>query len=94
MKDPQTDLREIIPAPDFVGGGTILYDAAEMQNVLEKGRGSVRVRAQWSYDKENNCIDVTRIPPTTTVEAIMDKITELVKLGKIRDCLLYTSRCV
>ena len=85
MKDPQADLREIIPAPDFVGGGTILYDAAEMDNVLEKGRGSVRVRAQWSYDKANNCIDVTRIPPTTTVEAIMDKITELVKLGKIRE---------
>ena len=56
MKDPQADLREIIPAPDFVGGGTILYDAAEMQNVLENGRGSVRVRAKWSYDKENNCI--------------------------------------
>ena len=85
MKDPQADLREIIPAPDFVGGGTILYDAAEMQNVLEKGRGSIRVRAQWAYDKENNCIDITRIPPTTTVEAIMDKITELVKLGKIRE---------
>ena len=85
MKDPQADLRETMPAPDFVGGGTILYDAAEMQNVLEKGRGSVRVRAQWSYDKENNCIDVTQIPPTTTVEAIMDKITELVKLGKIRE---------
>ena len=85
MKDPQADLREIIPAPDFVGGGTILYDAAEMQNVLENGRGSVCVRAKWSYDKENNCIDVTQIPPTTTVEAIMDKITELVKLGKIRE---------
>ena len=56
-----------------------------MQNVLEKGRGSIRVRAQWAYDKENNCIDITRIPPTTTVEAIMDKITELVKLGKIRE---------
>ncbi len=53
--------------------------------MLENGRGSVRVRAKWSYDKENNCIDVTRIPPTTTVEAIMDKITELVKLGKIRE---------
>jgi DNA gyrase subunit A len=53
--------------------------------VLENGRGSVRVRAKWSYDKENNCIDVTQIPPTTTVEAIMDKITELVKLGKIRE---------
>ena len=85
MKDDKADLREIIPAPDFVGGGTILYDAAEMENVLENGRGSVRVRAQWSYDKANNCIDVTHIPPTTTVEAIMDKITELVKLGKIRE---------
>ena len=85
MKDEQADLAQIIPAPDFVGGGQILYDAAEMQNVLENGRGSVRVRAQWSYDKENNCIDVTRIPPTTTVEAIMDKITDLVKTGKLRE---------
>ena len=85
MKDEQADLASILPAPDFVGGGQILYDAAEMQNVLENGRGSVRVRAVWRYDKENNCIDVTRIPPTTTVEAIMDKITELVKAGKIRE---------
>ena len=85
MKDDQADLAQLMPAPDFVGGGSILYDAAEMQNVLEKGRGSIRVRAKWAYDKENNCIDITRIPPTTTVEAIMDKITELVKLGKIRE---------
>ena len=85
MKDEQADLASILPAPDFVGGGQILYDAAEMQNVLENGRGSVRVRAVWRYDKENNCIDVTRIPPTTTVAAIMDKITELVKAGKIRE---------
>ena len=85
MKDDQADLMQLLPAPDFVGGGTILYDAAEMANVLENGRGSIRVRAKWAYDKENNCIDVTRIPPTTTVEAIMDKITELVKLGKIRE---------
>ena len=56
-----------------------------MQNVLEKGRGSICVRAQWAYDKDNNCIDITRIRPTTTMEAIMDKITELVKLGKIRE---------
>lgn len=85
MKDEQADLMDIIPAPDFVGGGSILYDAAEMRSVLETGRGSVRVRAHWSYDAESNCIDVTKIPPTTTVEAIMDKITELVKLGKIRE---------
>ena len=83
MKDDQADLAQLMPAPDFVGGGSILYDAAEMQNVLEKGRGSIRVRAQWAYDKENNCIDITRIPPTTTVEAIMDKITELAKKGRV-----------
>ena len=85
MKDPDADLVQILPAPDFVGGGSILYDAAEMRNVLENGRGSIRVRARWAYDKANNCIDITRIPPTTTVEAIMDKITELVKAGKIRE---------
>lgn len=85
MKDENADLMQLLPAPDFVGGGNILYDAAEMKNVLENGRGSIRVRAVWSYDKENNCIDITRIPPTTTVEAIMDKITELVKAGKIRE---------
>ncbi len=85
MKDENADLMQLLPAPDFVGGGSILYDAAEMRNVLENGRGSIRVRAVWAYDKENNCIDITRIPPTTTVEAIMDKITELVKAGKIRE---------
>ena len=85
MKDEQADLSTLLPAPDFVGGGSILYDAAEMYNVYENGRGSIRVRAKWSYDKENNCIDVTQIPPTTTVEAIMDKITELVKAGRIKE---------
>ena len=85
MKDNQADLSTLLPAPDFVGGGTILYDAAEMRNVYENGRGSIRVRAKWSYDKDNNCIDVTQIPPTTTVEAIMDKITELVKAGRIKE---------
>lgn len=85
MKDENAPLAEILPAPDFVGGGAILYDAAEMQNVLEHGRGSVRVRSKWVYDKTNNCIDISQIPPTTTVEAIMDKITELVKLGRIRE---------
>ncbi len=85
MKDDACDLSSILPAPDFVGGGSILYDAAEMQNVYENGRGSIRVRATWSYDAANNCIDVREIPPTTTVEAIMDKIAELVKLGKIRE---------
>ena len=83
--DGTTTEPTLLPAPDFVGGGSILYDAAEMHNVYENGRGSIRVRAKWSYDKENNCIDVTQIPPTTTVEAIMDKIAELAKAGKLKE---------
>ena len=85
MKDPQADLREIIPAPDFVGGGTILYDAAEMENIYENGRGSVRVRARYQYQKEGNMVEITQIPPTTTVEAVMDKIADLVKAGKVKE---------
>jgi DNA gyrase subunit A len=85
MKNSRAEISEIMPAPDFVGGGSILYDAAEIESIYNTGRGNVHVRANWRYDKENNCIDVLEIPPTTTVEAIMDKITELVKAGKIRE---------
>lgn len=85
MKDEQADLKSYLPAPDFVGGGFILYDAQQMESVLETGRGSIRVRARWKFDKSNNCIDITEIPPTTTVEAIMDKIAELVKTGKLKE---------
>ncbi len=85
MKDESADLAQLIPAPDFVGGGAILYDAAEMTSVLESGRGSIRVRAKWNYDKQNNCIEITEIPPTTTVEAIMDKMAELAKANKLRE---------
>lgn len=58
------------------GGGRILYDRAEMENIYRTGRGGIRVRAKYAYDKENNCIDVTQIPPTTTIEAIIDKIID------------------
>ncbi len=85
MKDENADLRQILPAPDFVGGGAILYDAAEMESVLETGRGSIRVRAKWNYDKAGNCIEITQIPPTTTVEAIMDKMAELARSNKLRE---------
>ncbi len=85
MKDEQADLSVCLPAPDFVGGGQILYDAAEMQKVYEQGRGSIRVRAVYRYEKEGNRIEVTQIPPTTTVEAIMDKIADLVKAGRIKE---------
>lgn len=85
MKNPQHDLATTLPAPDFVGGGYILYDAAEMQKIYNSGRGSVRVRAQYQYQKDGNMLEITQIPPTTTVEAIMDKIADLVKAGKIKE---------
>ena len=85
MKDPDHDLSTTLPAPDFVGGGQILYDQAEMESVYNQGRGSIRVRASWEYVPEGNMIEIRQIPPTTTVEAIMDKITELVKQGKVKE---------
>ncbi|MDY4191057.1 MAG: DNA topoisomerase (ATP-hydrolyzing) subunit A [Oscillospiraceae bacterium] len=79
------DVSSVMSGPDFPGGGMILYQPEEMERIYRTGRGSVRVRSRWKYDRENNCIDVTEIPPSTTVEAIIDKIVELVKGGKIRE---------
>ena len=87
MKDPRHDISTTMPAPDFVGGGQILYDEAQMREIYENGRGSVRVRARARYNvvPGENMLEITQIPPTTTVEAIMDKIAELVKAGKIKE---------
>lgn len=85
IKDPDHDISTTMPAPDFVGGGQILYDEAQMRQIYEQGRGSVRVRAAYHTVPGENIVEVTQIPPTTTVEAIMDKIAELVKAGKIRE---------
>lgn len=85
LRDENHDLLSTLKAPDFVGGGQIIYDEAELRRIYETGRGSVRVRARYEYDRENNMIEITQIPPTTTVEAIMDKIAELVKAGKLRE---------
>lgn len=85
MKDEQHDLFTTLPAPDFVGGGQLLYDRDELQKIYDTGRGSVRVRARWQYQPDGNMIEITQIPPTTTIEAIMDKIAELVKAGRIRE---------
>ena len=79
------DLLERMKGPDFPGGGRLLYDEAVLRQIYETGRGTLRVRSVYQYDKENNCIDVTEIPPTTTVEAIIEKITLLVKTGKLRE---------
>lgn len=85
LRDKNHDILTTLQAPDFVGGGEILYNENEMRSVCETGRGSIRVRAKYEYFKEGNVIEIREIPPTTTVEAIMDKIAELVKAGKIRE---------
>lgn len=85
LGDAEHDISQTLLAPDFVGGGYILYDRDELEKIYSTGRGSVRVRAKYSYDKKYNCIDVTEIPPTTTAEAVIDKVVELVKNGKVRE---------
>lgn len=76
---------DTMPAPDFVGGGTIVCNRDEMEEIYRTGRGGIKVRAKYVYDKEFNCIDIKEIPPTTTAEAIIDKIIERVKAGSIRE---------
>ncbi|MCQ4896176.1 DNA topoisomerase (ATP-hydrolyzing) subunit A [Anaerotruncus sp. DFI.9.16] len=85
LKNPGHDILETLRAPDFPGGGYIVYNEDDLRKIYATGRGGIRVRSRWSYDKANNCVDVTEIPPTATVEAIMDKIVDLVKGGKIRE---------
>ena len=85
LRDPNANLMETLKGPDFPGGGSILYDEAELRKIYETGRGSVRVRARWRYDKAAGCIEVTEIPPSTTSEAIIDKVIDLVKAGKLKE---------
>lgn len=85
IKNPDYDINEAVKAPDFIGGGQIVYDDAQMRDIFRTGRGSFKVRSKYAYDKSNNCIDITEIPPTTTAEAIIDKIIEKVKSGAARE---------
>ncbi len=85
IRNPDCDLMEYLPAPDFSTGGEILYDAAEMERIYSTGRGSVRLRARWRYVKGGNLIEIYEIPYTTTTEAIIDKVSELIKAGKVRE---------
>ena len=85
IRDPDADLLDTLPAPDFPTGGEILYDAAEMMQIYSTGRGTFRIRAKWRYVKEGNMIEIYEIPYTTATEIIMDKVAELIKAGKIRE---------
>ena len=85
LSDPECDLLSILKAPDFPTGGELLYDPAELSAIYETGRGSFKVQAKWRYIKEENLVEVYEIPYSTTVEAIMDKVAELVKSGKVKE---------
>ena len=85
MKNPAHVVSDTLIAPDFIGGGYIIYDKDELEKIYSTGRGSVKVRSKYTYDKSYNCIDITAIPPTTTSEAVIDKIIELVKANKIKE---------
>lgn len=85
LKDENADIKDTLIAPDFAGGGIILYDESDIDGVYNTGRGSIKVRSKWNYVKEDNVIEITEIPPTTTVEAIIDKVADLVKQGKIKE---------
>ncbi len=85
LKNPNCDIIKTLTAPDFSTGGELLYDEHAMREIYKTGRGGFKVRAKYAFDKKNNCIDITEIPYTTTVEAIIDKIIELIKQGKVRE---------
>ena len=85
IKNPAHDLLSTLPAPDFTTGGELIYDEREMRAIYETGRGSFKVRAKWELLRKENLIEVTELPYTTTIEAVIDKVAELVKAGKIRE---------
>ncbi|MEG2813457.1 MAG: DNA topoisomerase (ATP-hydrolyzing) subunit A, partial [Oscillospiraceae bacterium] len=85
LKNPDHDLLETLKGPDFPSGGYILYDKQEIKRAIDTGRGGIKVRCKYNYDENANCIEVTEIPSTTTIEAIIDKIVDLVKLQKIKE---------
>jgi len=84
-RDPGHNIIDTLPAPDFAGGGQILYSRGLFEDIYNTGRGTFRVRAKYTYDKANNCVDVYEIPPTTTAEAIIDKVLERAKAGVVKE---------
>jgi DNA gyrase subunit A len=85
IRDPGTNLLPIMPAPDFATGAELIYNRSEMESIYRSGRGGIKLRATYRFDKKNSLIEVLQIPYTTTCEAIIDEVADLVKQGKIRD---------
>lgn len=88
LRNPRTDtekLMDIIKAPDFAGGGQIIYTRDKMREIFETGSGSVRVRSKYTYDPQANCIDISEIPYSTTIEQIIKQVTDLIKEGKFKE---------
>lgn len=85
IRNPKHDVTETLLAPDFAGGGLLVYNRENMEEIYRTGRGGFKVRARYSFDKSNSCIEITEIPPTTTSEAIIDRIIEKVKAGSIKE---------
>lgn len=85
IKNPDHDCFDTLKGPDFSGGGYLVYEPQKLRDVYNTGKGSLRIRGKCAYDKANNCIDITEIPPTTTCEAIIDKVIEIVKGGKFKE---------
>ena len=85
MKNPDHDILETLPGPDFSTGGQLLFDEAATREIYATGRGSFKLRARWRYVKDGNLIEITEIPYTTATEVIMDKVAELIKAGKIKE---------
>lgn len=85
IKNPKADITEILLAPDFSGGGILLYNEDSIKEIYKTGRGSFKVRSRYNFDKSNSCIEITEIPPTTTSEQIIDKVIEKVKEGKFKE---------
>lgn len=85
IRDPEFNILSVLKGPDFPGGGYMIYDEPELEKIYRSGRGSVKIRSKYNYDPDSRCIEITQIPPTTTIEQIKDKIVDLAKNGKLKD---------
>ena len=88
LRSPRTDIEkilDIVKAPDFPGGGYVVYDREQIKKVYETGKGPIKLRAKYAYDKEANCIEILEIPYSTTIEAIMKEMSDMFKAGKLKE---------